>query len=367
MLTSRFKSLIIICCLLLKSGFGQAIELESSQLTKVAKLDSVPWAIENYDNNKFLISLRNGTLVILDSHLGTVKKVEGLPKVYVRGQGGLMDIKRSPSELNTFYITYAKPVANGGAPTLAKMVLNKDRISDWKDLFTSNFPVTSGRHFGSRVAIDQQGFIYMTIGDGGDRDNGQDTTTHAGTIVRLNSNGEVPDDNPFIGDDDVLPEIYSYGHRNPQGIAFESHNSALWAIEHGPRGGDELNKIDAGKNYGWPITSHGQEYWGPINVGEAQEKEGIESPKKVYIPSIAPGSLHIYASDHFPRLQGKLLIGALKLTHINILDVNNHAQVIEERRYYSDLNERIRDITSDDKGNIWFIADSGAVYMISHR
>ncbi|MCJ2377278.1 PQQ-dependent sugar dehydrogenase [Vibrio sp. ZSDZ34] len=367
MLTSHHRFLVFIYCLLFNTGICHAIELESSQLTKVATLNSVPWAIENFANNRFLISLRSGKLLVLDSHLGSIKEVPGLPDIYVKGQGGLMDIKQAPSEDNTFYVTYAKPIGNGGAPTVAKVVINNDRISVWQDLFTSNFTVTSGRHFGSRVTFDQKGFLYMTIGDGGDRDNGQDTTTHAGTIVRLGKSGEIPNDNPYVNSSNVLPEIYSFGHRNPQGIAFDPHNNVLWAIEHGPRGGDELNKIEAGKNYGWPITSHGQEYWGPINVGEAQEKEGIESPKKVYVPSIAPGSLYIYTNDYFPRLQGKLLIGALKLTHINILDVNNHAQVIEERRYYSELNERIRDITSDDKGNIWFIADSGAVYMVSRK
>ncbi len=367
MFTSHFRFLVIVPCLLLITCIGHAIELEGSQLTKVAKLDSVPWAIENYDKSRFLISLRNGKLMILDSDLGRLKEVKGLPKVYARGQGGLMDIKRSPNEPGKFYITYAKPMGKGGAPTLAKVTFKNDRITVWQDLFTSNYTVTSGRHFGSRVAFDQHGFLYMTIGDGGDRDNGQDTTTHAGTIVRLGKSGEVPSDNPYVHHSGMLPEIYSFGHRNPQGIAFDRHNNMLWAIEHGPRGGDELNKIEAGKNYGWPVTSHGQEYWGPINVGEAQEKEGIESPKKVYIPSIAPGSLYIYENDHFPRLQGKLLIGALKLTHMNVLDVNNLAQVIEERRYYSDLNERIRDITSDNKGNLWFIADSGAVYMISRK
>lgn len=362
----HIQKALFISLICVFSAFGFARELESSKLDKVAVIDGVPWSIEPIDNKRFLIALRQGSLVILDGETGKVSAVSGVPNVYSSGQGGLMDIIASPKDKNVFYFTYAKPDGKGGTPTLAKARLNGSTIESWQDLFSSNVVVTSGRHFGSRLAFDDEGYIYMTIGDAGERDNAQQTDNHAGTIIRLNQDGSVPKDNPFIDNKRFAPEIYSYGHRNPQGIIYDSNRKQLWAIEHGPRGGDELNLIKARANYGWPITSHGKEYWGPINAGEAQEKDGIESPKKVYIPSIAPGSLHLYQGEKFPRLNGILLIGALKLTHMNVLDVNEAGQVLEERRYYEELGERIRDITSDAAGNVWFTTDNGTVYKI-HR
>lgn len=359
------RQLILIPLLFFIALSGQAREFEGSQLEKITTVNGVPWSIVHLDDNTLLVALRDGNLLLVDTVKNTQSKVAGVPKVYASGQGGLMDIHPSPTEANVYYFTYAKPVGKGGAPTLAKATLDGSSLSNWQDLFTSNVPVTSGRHFGSRIAFDDKGLVYMTIGDSGDRDTAQQTDNHAGTIVRLNPDGSIPRDNPFVDKEGFQPEIYSYGHRNPQGIVFDSERQQLWSIEHGPRGGDELNLISAGLNYGWPITSHGKEYWGPINAGDAQEKEGIESPKKVYIPSIAPGSLHLYQGEEFPRLNGILLIGALKLTHINILDVNETGQVLEERRYYEDLGERVRDITTDSQGNVWFSTDSGAIYKIS--
>ncbi|MGF1775813.1 PQQ-dependent sugar dehydrogenase [Vibrio nomapromontoriensis] len=358
--------LIIIGLFATAVSTASSKEFESSQYKKVVQLSGVPWGIESISADQLLITLRDGRIVTLNTDTGKVKPVSGLPTVYSGGQGGLMDVAKNPQKNNEFFFTYAKPNAqgDGGSPTLAKATLVQHSLTNWQDIFTSNVVVTTGRHFGSRLAI-QDNFIFMTIGDAGVRKNGQDTTTHAGSIIRLNLDGSIPNSNPFTANDQFQPEIYSYGHRNPQGIAYHPRTQQLWAIEHGPRGGDELNLIEKGQNYGWPITSHGKEYWGPISVGEATEKEGISSPKKVYIPSIAPGSLYIYPSQTFPRLEGKLLIGALKLTHINLLDVNQAGQVLEERRYYETLNERIRDITSDTQGALWFTTDSGGIYTIT--
>ncbi|MGV2989473.1 PQQ-dependent sugar dehydrogenase [Vibrio sp. E150_011] len=358
------KSLIRIGLIGCIASTANAQEFESSEHKKLTQVSGVPWAIETFSDTHFLVSIRSGKLLLLNSKTGHSETIAGLPEIYSKGQGGLMDIVQSPKNDNEFFFTYAKPVDDGGAPTLAKATLENKTLVNWQDLFTSNTAVTTGRHFGSRLVI-QDNKVFMTIGDAGDRDNGQNTKTHAGTIVRLNLDGTIPSDNPFIEDGNYLPEIYSYGHRNPQGIAYHPRTQQLWAIEHGPRGGDELNLIIKGQNYGWPVTSHGKEYWGPLNVGEAQEKEGIAAPKKVYIPSIAPGSLYIYPHQYFPRLEGKLLIGALKLTHINLLEINQAGQVLEERRYYEEFNERIRDITSDTKGVVWFTTDSGYIYQVS--
>lgn len=193
-----------------------------------------------------------------------------------------MDIHPSPTEANVYYFTYAKPVGKGGAPTLAKATLDGSSLSNWQDLFTSNVPVTSGRHFGSRIAFDDKGLVYMTIGDSGERDTAQQTDNHAGTIVRLNPDGSIPKDNPFVDKEGFQPEIYSYGHRNPQGIVYDSERQQLWSIEHGPRGGDELNLISAGLNYGWPITSHGKEYWVLSTLVTRKKKKGSNHQRSLH-------------------------------------------------------------------------------------
>lgn len=365
--TFSMRPLLLLPLIFLLAMPSIAREFEGSQLEKVTTVNGVPWSILTVGDSELLVTLREGQMLLVDTKSGKQTSISGLPAIYASGQGGLMDIHPSPSEANVYYFTYAKPVDKGGAPTLAKATLDGNKLINWQDLFTSNVPVTSGRHFGSRIAFDDEGLVYMTIGDAGDRDNAQQTDNHAGSIVRLNQDGSIPKDNPFVDNPDFAPEIYSYGHRNPQGLVFDSKRVQLWTIEHGPRGGDELNLVKAGLNYGWPITSHGKEYWGPINAGEAQEKEGIEPPSKVYIPSIAPGSLHLYEGEEFPRLNGILLIGALKLTHINILDINEAGQVLEERRYYEELGERVRDITTDSAGHVWFSTDSGAIYRVSRQ
>ena len=202
------------------------------------------------------------------------------------------------------------------------------------------------------------------MGDRGERSNGQDRSNHAGCVMRLNRDGSVPGDNPFIGQADVLPEIWSYGHRNPQGMAYDPIHKRLWLIEHGPRGGDEINLILPGRNYGWPVISYGKEYWGPVAVGEGTHRKGMEQPIKQYTPSIAPGSLLLYSGKAFPAWGGNLFAGALKLQHINRVTLDAKGNAIGEERLLTDLNERIRALAESPQGWIYFSTDSGKVYRI---
>ena len=192
----------------------------------------------------------------------------------------------------------------------------------------------------------------------------QDLSNHIGTIMRINLDGSLPADNPFVGDPNARDEIWSYGHRNPQGLVYDQVSARLWSIEHGPRGGDEINLVLKGRNYGWPVVSHGKEYWGPLAVGEATSKPGMEDPRKVYIPSIAPGSLLVYRGTAFPDWQGNLFAGALKLRHLNQISLSDSGQVEREQRLLEDLDERIRALAQSPEGWIYLSTDSGRILRL---
>ena len=203
--------------------------------------------------------------------------------------------------------------------------------------------------------------MFFTVGDRGTRESAQDRSSHNGSVIRLNRDGSVPEDNPFVGVKGVLPEIWSFGHRNPQGLAVDSEGR-LWEIEHGPRGGDEINLIQPGLNYGWPEVSQGKEYWNPLQVG-VSEKAGMEPAKKVYVPSIAPGSLISVKSDKY-GWQGDLLAGSLVLRHLNHIQMDGET-VVGEQRYFVDRDQRIRVLLEDHEGTIWMATDSGELWRLS--
>ncbi|UPQ86944.1 PQQ-dependent sugar dehydrogenase [Vibrio sinaloensis] len=323
---------------------------------------NIPWGLSAVDADRVLVSEKNGTIGILTLSTNNYQVLTKVPNAIEYGQGGLLDIAVSPFNPNHIYVTYAKRVGQEIETTLARADFDGQAISGWRELLVTQSGSDGGRHFGSRITFDQDS-VYFSVGDRGERENGQDRTTHAGSILRLTPDGQVPNSNPYVNDDKVLSEIWSYGHRNPQGLFFDSQSNQLWSIEHGPRGGDEINLISKGSNYGWPITSHGKEYWGPINVGEAEEKPGIVSPTKVYVPSIAPSSLILYRGEKHPQLNGKLLAGALKLTHINVLTLQGEA-IISEQRLLEDLGERIRNIEALPNGEILFSTDSGKIFRL---
>ncbi|SVC40219.1 uncharacterized protein METZ01_LOCUS293073, partial [marine metagenome] len=306
------------------------------QITQVATGLGIPWGMSFQSENEILFTERKGRLGIVNIESGEVNYLSGLPDIIANGQGGFMDVaKPTNNEIADWtYFTYVKPIdaAGNGETTLARAHISKDGVFDWQDLLVTHslfgviFDVTgiawgSDRHFGSRIAFDDT-HLYFSIGDRGNRPNGQNLETHAGSILRLNVDGSVPQDNPFVDVEGSRNEIWSYGHRNPQGLVWDGVNQRLWSIEHGPRGGDELNLIERGANYGWPIISYGKEYASFRSVGEGTHKEGMEQPKKFYIPSIAPGSLMQYTGEAFPEWQGDLFAGALKLRHINRIELD---------------------------------------------
>jgi glucose/arabinose dehydrogenase len=242
----------------------------------------------------------------------------------------------------------------------AKLNLKSGMLTDRQTLLVTTSISDTSRHFGSRIAFDDD-HVFFTVGDRGVRENGQDLKNHAGTVIRLKRDGSVPDDNPFVGDGAALDEIWSYGHRNAQGIAFDSEGR-LWGIEHGPRGGDELNLISKGENYGWPVVSQGKEYWGPFDVG-VKQKEGMQPAAKVYVPSIAPGSLISVISDKY-GWKDDLLSGALKLTHLNRI-VMQDGKPAGEERYFEERGQRLRALLEDTQGVIWIATDAGELWRLN--
>lgn len=326
----------------------------------------IPWGMAFVAPDQLLFSERRGRMGILSIQDGSVAYLDGVPAVWNRGQGGLLDIALPPNFLadGWIYITYSKPVGDGAATTLARTQLNSGQLTNWQDLLVTQSSSDAKHHFGSRIAFDDKGHVFFTVGDRGHRPNGQDLSSHAGSILRVNTDGSVPLDNPFVGQAGVLPEIWSYGHRNPQGIVYDPLNRRLWSNEHGPRGGDEINLILKGQNYGWPVVSHGKEYWGPLAVGEAQFREDIEPAKKVYIPSIAPGSLLLYTGAAFPAWRGNLFSGALKLLHLNRVTLDREGRAVKEERLLADQQERIRQVIQGPEGWLYLSTDSGKILRV---
>lgn len=337
------------------------------KLEKLASGHGVIWGMAFIDEGKILFTQREGKAGILSIDTKKIKRLKGLPKVRAKGQGGLLDVVLSPDFKTDgwIYFTYVKAIGSKGTTTLARAKLHQDTLKEWEELLVTKSTTSSNIHFGSRIAFDESGHLFFSVGERGVRSNAQNLGNHAGSILRLNLNGSLPEDNPFINNPNALDEIYSYGHRNPQGIYYDKATKRLWAIEHGPRGGDEINLILKGQNYGWPVISYGKEYWGPIAVGEGTHKKGMMQPQKVYVPSIAPSSLMIYRGDLFPRWRGKLFAGALVRKHINIIGVDQNGNLTSEERILEKLKKRIRCVTQDGKGFIYFSTDSGEIYKIS--
>jgi len=358
----NIKNLISIIAALLCSALLNANPINSRVISKDL---AVPWGMALLSEGQLLVTLRHGDLLLVDLETGKKTPVIGGPKVMARGQGGLLDVKKSPhyTKDQWLYFTYVKRVNGQGATTLARAKLSAKQLTQWQDLLVTQSRSKYSRHFGSRIAFDNSGHVFFSVGDRGVRDNAQDLSNHAGSILRLNLDGSIPNDNPFVDVDNALDAIYSFGHRNPQGLAFDPAKSQLWIIEHGPRGGDELNLIGPGLNYGWPIVSHGKEYALPLAVGEATSKQGYVDPVQVYIPSIAPSCLWLN-SNNAKQGQLQFLIGALKLRHLNVLRVKEQ-QVVNEARYLTSLGLRIRNVISDGGNGFIIATDDGQLLNFS--
>jgi glucose/arabinose dehydrogenase len=278
--------------------------------------------------------------------------------------GGLFDVLVDPDfDINQLiYLAYVKKVTGGHALAVARARLAENGLKNLQDIFIANNASEEPGRWGTRLAMDVQRHLYIGVGDRRVGESAQDLANHCGKIVRLNANGSVPDDNPFVGHDTAAPEVWSYGHRNPQGLTFHPETGELFEHEHGPDGGDEINLIEAGKNYGWPVISRGVSRAGkPIGVGAA--KEGMEQPLKYYEPGIAPSGMHFYNGNRYPGWEGSLFIGSLNRMRLNRIVLDGHS-VSEEEQLLADWQERIRDVGQGPDGWLYLATDSGLIVRI---
>jgi len=331
---------------------------------------NAPWGVAEMPGGGLLITEKDGRLLLAQD--GTVREVAGTPSVADRGQGGLLDITLASdfAQTRTLWLTYSKaqsPRAGtafaGTALAAAELSADGARLENLRDLFVSAPGSRGGRHFGSRVVEAADGTVFVTTGDRGDRPSAQDRSNHNGAVIRVTRDGGVPMDNPFVRMTDIQPEIWSYGHRNPQGAGLDA-TGQLWTAEHGARGGDEVNRVQKGANFGWPIISYGVHYSG-ARIGEGTSAPGMQQPAFYWDPSMAPSGLLVYQGGMFPSLRGDMLVGSLKFNYIARLDVNGTAaREVEQIR--SDETLRVRDIVEGQNGSILFIsAGNGAVYRMT--
>lgn len=326
------------------------------QMVEVAGNLEHPWSLAFLPDGRMLVTERPGRLRIVSADGNLSAPLKGLPEIYDTGQGGLLDVILDPdfAANSTIYFSYSTPVERRGTTRITKAKLTDAGLEDVTVLFTAKTPGSNGRHFGSRLVFGKDGYLYASIGDHGSEDTAQDLSLHSGKIIRITKDGKPAPGNPFLKTAGALPEIFTYGNRNPQGMTL-APSGEIWANEHGPRGGDEVNVIKAGLNFGWPETTHGRAYSG-LPMGEGPEKDGVTPPIRVYIPSIAPSGMAFYQGNAFKDWQGDLFIGALALTHLNRLDIKN-GKIVGEERLLEDLGWRIRDVREGPDGFLYLLTD----------
>ena len=356
---------LVLCCLMAAPLHAETLTTSQGPLetSVMGKGFATPWAIGFLPEGGFLVTEREGRLWRVEN--GDRSKISGLPKIRSRGQGGLLDIliPRDFATRRELFLTFAKNLQGGSGTAVARATLPQGatRLENVRVIFEMADGASGGRHFGSRLVEGRNGTLFVTIGDRGTDEQAQSLASHRGKILHITRDGMPVPTNPFASNNDARAEIWTYGHRNPQGMAIDAQGR-LWAVEHGAKGGDEVNLIQKGKNYGWPIISYGTHYSG-AKIGEGTAKPGLQQPAFYWDPSIAPSGMMIYSGKLWPNWRGHMLIGSLKFDYISRL---SGAPLKEREQIKGSATARVRDIREAPDGTIWFIAeDDGRVIRLS--
>ena len=338
----------VSCFFIALSAFGLSCNA-AAEVDIITEELSYPWSLAFLPNGDFLVTERDGELHLVSASGKVSEPIKGLPDIAAVGQGGLFDVTLHPNfaENNTLYLSYAAGNRIQGYNTsVMRAVLAGNTLKEQTEIFAAKPKVRGGRHFGGRLLFDNAGYLFISLGDRGDREEAQNPENHIGSVIRLHDDGSVPADNPFVGKAGFKPEIYSYGHRNVQGMSLHPVTGKVWTHEHGPQGGDEVNLVEAGKNYGWPTISYGGEYGSGRPVGK-ESAPGLEQPLHYWNPSIAPSGMAFLDGEN-------LLVGALKFQLLARLTLNG-TQITDETRHHQGEWGRIRDVR----------VNNGAVYLLT--
>lgn len=349
-------------------AFSQEFKSEEGNFTveKLTEQDDIIWGFDFLSEQQIIFTLRSGTIKTLNLSDKKTTDISGAPKVWEHGQGGLLDIRVHPKNNQKIFLTYSEPVANGQATTaFATAELDKNSLKSFRKIISADPPNNNEVHFGSRIEFDDQDHVFVTIGERNDRPSVQNKKTLLGKILRFNLDGTVPDDNPFAEDTIGRKEIWTLGHRSPQGLTWQKDKKQLWMSEMGPQGGDEINLIIKGENYGWPVVTYGKEYHGP-KIGEGKTKPGMKDPIVYWVPSISPSGITFYMGDKFPKWKGNLFVGNLSGMHVRRL-VFKGDKVVHQEELLNDMKLRFRNIRTGPDGWIYFSTDQGQLMRIKSK
>lgn len=321
-----------------------------------------PWGMAWLPDGRLLVTEKAGEILVFRDDKYTGQKLSGVPRVMSEGQGGLLDIKIHPdyAQNGWIYISYSKPVKGGSTTTIARFKLDGNNITGLQELYEAKPYVSADYHFGSRIIFDKDNYMFFSSGERGTMEKVWDLNNDHGKIHRLHDDGKVPADNPYVNQKGARPSIWSYGHRNPQSLIYDRENNRIWEIEHGPKGGDELNLIEKTKNYGWPKTSYGINYDGTI-LTDKKEMPGVTNPVHYWVPSIAPCGATLVTSDKYPEWKGNILVGALALKHIARVQLNGTKYVREEKLLQD--TARFRDVEQSPDGYIYAVTEGPGMLL----
>jgi glucose/arabinose dehydrogenase len=326
------------------------------RVVTVASGLSSPWGLAFLPSGEMLVTEKGGTLRLVRGGQVERTPISGVPSVWSRGQGGLMDVALHPEFARNrwVYLSFSKPGLRGATTAVVRGRFDGRTLTDVEEIFVADAWAFAGVHFGSRLLFDRDGFLHITVGERGSMRDAQNLSNHHGKHIRLHDDGRVPSTNPFVGRAGAKPEIYSYGHRNPQGLALHPVTGAIWSAEHGPRGGDELNVVRAGANYGWPVITYGINYDG-TTISNETTRQGMEQPLFYFVPSIATSGLAIYHGDAFPNWRGDAFIGGLAGTQLARVTTGSPGAPRHEKLVQMGL--RIRDVRIGPDGMIYLLAE----------